>query len=82
VGLSIVRSGRPTRSHLLQAVLLIIILAADIRQGRDVEEAMFSRREQRGRDNRQRRVLGPADDYFPLQGDAPFNDDFVHFKVE
>ena len=51
---------------------------ADVGQGRHVVEPVHPRGQQGGRDDGQGGVLGPADRNFPLQGNAAFNDDFVH----
>ena len=54
---------------------------ADVGQGRHVVKLMHPRGQQRGRNNRQGGVLGPADGNFPRKRNAAFNDDFVHSNL-
>jgi len=51
---------------------------ANVGQGRHIVKPVHPRGQQRGRDDGQGGVLGPADGNFPRKGYPAFNDDFVY----
>ena len=55
------------------------LAGADVGQGRDVIQAMLARGQQRGAQDGQGGILGPADQHLPVQRQAAFNDDFIHY---